>query len=413
MVPYPLGASGMSARYLPVIRHLSKRHAIDMIILTERDADSASAEGLKPYCRKLTLIPNPRFKKHPLARKVATQAGVMLPWSLPNLWVVYGGRSIAREIARATAGVHYESLVCVFGELYQYLGGVSADRIVVDFIDSPTLLLERGVIGSFKSVLLKNYERWKMKRWEAKVIRNSAASLYVSPVDAQTIPSEMTPSCARHVIPNGISVGAYTPVVEEKIESPSIGFLGNMGYGPNIEAAHRLYEEVFLPLRAKLPNLSLYIIGRNPVESILALGEKPGVTVTGTVEEIWPYVNAVDVFVFPLWKGAGLKNKILEAMYAKRPVVTTKIGNEGIDAVPGRDLVVCDSAPDFQKEVLRLLRSSDERARLGESGHKFVNERFSWDRILWDFEAAITGSVHEAGSAVEAGFQVAGGAKDK
>src|SRR4029079_1233690 len=98
-----------------------------------------------------------------------------------------------------------------------------------------------------------------------------------------------------------------------------------------------------------LPELSLYIIGSNPVDSVRALGKKPGVTVTGTVDDIWPYVNAIDLFVFPLWKGTGLKNKVLEAMYAKRPVVTTRIGNEGIDAVSGRDLVICDSAADFQQ----------------------------------------------------------------
>lgn len=391
-VPYPLSAHGVSVRYLPVIKHLSRCHALDIIIICDLSADSSNAERLKPYCRKLSLIQDPRYIGAGLAHKVVTQAYVMLPWSPPNHWVVSGQERIKREIAQATAGIHYDSVVCVGGGLFLYSGDVRADRMVVDFIDSPSLSVDRQVVRSFKSGLIKKYESWKAKRWEARIIRDASASLYVSAVDAQTIPSEWTPAAVRQVVPNGISVDTYTPAVEANVKSPSIGFLGNMGYGPNIEAAHRLYEEVFLPLRAQYPDLSFYLIGRNPVESILALGEHEGVTVTGAVQDIWPYVNAVDLFVLPLLRGAGLKNKVLEVMYAKRPVVSTKIGNEGIDAVPGRDLIICDTGVDFQREVLRLLGSPDERVRLGEFGHRFVSERFSWDRILWEFEAIITGS---------------------
>ncbi len=181
------------------------------------------------------------------------------------------------------------------------------------------------------------------------------------------------------------------PTSYEKVRSPNIGFLGNMGYLPNIEAVHWLYEHVFRPLRTTLGTLSLYIIGRNPVDSVKALGGQDGVTVTGEVDDLWGFVNAVDVFVFPLWRGVGIKNKVLETMYAKRAVVTTRIGSEGVGAVPGRDLLICDTAGAFRDEVRRLLHCPDERTRLGEAARKLVQEHFSWDRILSRFEAVITG----------------------
>jgi glycosyltransferase involved in cell wall biosynthesis len=113
--------------------------------------------------------------------------------------------------------------------------------------------------------------------------------------------------------------------------------------------------------------------------------------VTGPVEDIWPYVNAVDLFVFPLQRGAGLKNKILETMRAGRPVITTPIGNEGIDAVSGRDISIAGTPEEFRMETLRLLGSTGQRNAMGEAAHRFVSDRFSWERILLRLEEIVAG----------------------
>jgi glycosyltransferase involved in cell wall biosynthesis len=138
--------------------------------------------------------------------------------------------------------------------------------------------------------------------------------------------------------------------------------------------------------------LSLVVVGRYPSPSILALGKHPGVIVTGAVDDIWPYIRAIDVFVFPLLRGAGLKNKILEAMYGGRPVVTTEIGQEGIDATPGENIVLCRTSEEFRKEVIRLLDSPAERDRMGNSARAFVKEKFCWPPILSAYEDLLLGS---------------------
>jgi glycosyltransferase involved in cell wall biosynthesis len=193
------------------------------------------------------------------------------------------------------------------------------------------------------------------------------------------------------VVPNGINIPSGISKEPISLPSPNIGFLGNMGYSPNVEAVEWLYKEVFSPLREIHPELTLVVIGRYPSPSIRTLGEKPGVIVTGAVDDIWEYINAIDLFLFPLLRGAGLKNKILEAMYAGRPVLTTNIGNEGIDAVDGRDLVICRTPDDFRREASRLQGSPRERARIGASAHTFVEKNFSWDGILRDYEDVVLG----------------------
>jgi glycosyltransferase involved in cell wall biosynthesis len=122
------------------------------------------------------------------------------------------------------------------------------------------------------------------------------------------------------------------------------------------------------------------------VDSVRDLAKHRGVLVTGTVENIWQYVNSIDLFVFPVLVGAGLKNKVLEAMYARKPVLTTEIGNEGINAVPGRDIFICSTPDEFQREAIRLLHLPEEQINIGNSAHEFIKKNFSWDKILKDYE---------------------------
>ena len=301
----------------------------------------------------------------------------------------------ARGIVRESKGYHYDCLIWVGGYFAAYLEkvteNISSDVTIIDFIDSPSLWEEREKIRSGSNSILRKYNLWKIKKWEGNIIKRTDATIYVSDVDAAAVPSGMGPTSTRHVIPNGMLAETYTASTRPDIPSPNIGFLGNMSYPPNIEAVHWLYEKVFLPLKEEWSNLSLIIIGRNPVESIKNLGDQPGVKITGTVDDIWPFVNSIDLFVFPLLIGAGMKNKILEVMYAGKPVLTTQIGNEGINAVPGRDLVVCSSKEEFRKEAHRLLNHADERTRIGNSAHEFIAEKFTWERILKNYEELIGG----------------------
>ena len=234
-------------------------------------------------------------------------------------------------------------------------------------------------------------QRWKTYRWEKEIVRNVDGTIYISRVDADATAPFHSPKHKRIVVPNGINVPQSVNTERMALPSPNIGFLGTMGYPPNVEAVEWLYKEVFAPLKTIRPDLSLVVIGRHPTASIRELGRRPGVIVTGGVDDIWPYINAIDVFLFPLLRGAGLKNKILEAMYAGRPVITTEIGNEGIDARRGKEIVVARTPEDFQREAMRLLDSPAERGSIGEAALSFVKKKFSWGPILRAYEEFVLG----------------------
>lgn len=389
-LPYPLHASGVSLRYLPVIQYLSKRHVLDLMVVDT--ANPAPSEGLKAYCRNLFLVETSRRERANWAEKIGTWIKILLPQTPPSDQTFYKEKEIGLQIEALAGHLSYDVLLSVgMGCHLPHLDKISAKRMVIDFIDSPTGFYEREVGGRKKS-LYATYQKWKVKQYEAKIIRKSAAVVYISPTDARTLPFHATPGHPRYALPNGISCEAFDPTLQKGVTSPSIGFLGNMAYYPNIEAVHWLYHEVFLPLRARIPRLSLHIIGREPTPAVLSLGEQEGVVVTGEVARVWPYLNAVDLFILPLLRGTGVKNKVLEILYAKKAILTTPLANEGIEATHGRDLLLCRTAEEFQREAARLLQSPDERCRLGEAGHQWVERHFLWDPILRDFERLLSGS---------------------
>lgn len=394
-VPYPLREHGISIRYFPIIERLSKSHILDLVIFRPSPEKKESYEELRKYCRNVSYVQNPKYLAHGTFSKLLTYGRFAVPWSPPLGPVAHGARDVRRVITEQAGKDRYDVLLWVGALFLPHLLSVmplkTVGRYLVDFIDSPSLIKERWKKDTFRFDSLERYELWKTVRWEGEVIRRMDETIYISDVDSWTVPEKLTAGKRRNVVPNGLEFGSYSGGKVEGIVSPSIGFLGNMGYLPNIEAVHWLYENVYLPIRSEVRGLSLIVIGKDPVESVRKLGSEPGVVVTGTVGDIWPYVNSVDVFVFPLQTGAGLKNKILEAMGAGRPVITTPIGNEGIDAVDGRDIAIRGTPEEFRVEVARLLRSADARKAMGDSARRFVRERFSWDRILPQYAEIVIG----------------------
>jgi glycosyltransferase involved in cell wall biosynthesis len=400
-VPYPLRADGVSVRYLPIIEYLARNHEIDLIVITGSANALRNIEGLRGFCRNIHVLHDPRRSSHSILAKSLTYMNFLFPWTPPLSMVAHHGSNVTRRIVEVLGKDHYDAAVWVGGYLLpnmmDALPSLSVGKVLVDFIDSPSLWVSRAKEATFRISALERYERWKTNRWEGNIGRGVDATIYISRVDADAVSQDRKAGGRRHVIPNGINVPSHPVTERVSLPSPNIGFLGNMWYSPNVEAVEWLYREVFVPLRGIHPTLNLVIIGRGPSPPIENLGKKPGVVVTGTLEDIWPHIGAIDVFLFPLLRGAGLKNKILEAMHAGRPVVTTEIGNEGIDAADGHALVLCRTPDDFRREAMRLLGSPEERMRIGEAAHAFVKEKFSWDAILPAYENLVLGDCTAAG----------------
>jgi glycosyltransferase involved in cell wall biosynthesis len=394
--PYPLRATGLSLRYLPILQRLGARHHVDLLLIGWGRVERAVRESLAHHCQAVDELDLHDCGPPSLPSRVATRIGSMLPGAPPRAYTLSRGVRLRERLRRAITAHRFDVMLWVTASYTPYLPEEYAKRAVIDFIDSPALGVSRGVFGHGAAPGLAWLERYNMRRWERELRSRFASAIYVSPVDAGVIESASSPV---DVIPNGVSAGDYTADAVP-LESPNIGFVGNMDYGPNVEAVRWLYRDVFVPLRASRPELTFYIVGRNPGPRVRCLADDRRVVVTGEVASTWEYLNALDVCAVPLLRGAGMKNKILEAMRAGRAVVTTSIGNEGIGAQPGRHLVVCRDAGEVRSRILELLGDPAARTRMGEAARAFVQERFCWDASADNVERVLRRVVGER--AVEA-----------
>lgn len=195
------------------------------------------------------------------------------------------------------------------------------------------------------------------------------------------------------VLPNGVDLEFFRPNPEVRREAETLVFSGKMSYHANISMVQFLAAEIMPRVWAEKPEVRLVIVGKDPTADVRALGADPRITVTGTVDDIRPYLWQAAVAVVPLVYGAGIQNKILEAMACGTPVVTTSKTLSSLGVTPGRELVVADGAESFARAVLDLLADDGRRGSVGEAGAGYVQSRHSWravtERMLGHYSEAL------------------------
>ncbi|MHA7816396.1 MAG: TIGR03087 family PEP-CTERM/XrtA system glycosyltransferase [Pseudohaliea sp.] len=168
-----------------------------------------------------------------------------------------------------------------------------------------------------------------------------------------------------------------TPYAEDELP---LVFTGAMDYWPNVDAVTWFAHEVLPLVRARNPRVAFYIVGSKPTPAVVKLAELPGVTVTGRVEDVRPYLQFALAAVAPLRIARGVQNKVLEAMAMARPVLSSSAGLEGIAAEHGKTVLCCDSPVDYVAALERLI--ANEYDKLGVLARALVEEQFNWARNI-------------------------------
>ena len=374
--PFPARRNGLSIRYAPILRHLATYCDVHLAVVSDTPMsliDRADVAACNVRLSTFTRV----HKSQSLLTKIFARLIAMLPSSTPHPYVFHD-RDAIRAFLRNAAGSKEFDVLLVALPVYAELAEVAVrhKRFVVDAIDSCFLAMTRA--PSTNPLFL--YDRWKVRRWEQRIARRASYWSYVSPHDLARVFGTRADSNRIGVIPNGLYLDDYTSNAAE-IEGLTIGFLGNMAFGPNIRAAQELVH-IFRGVRQHVPTAKLLIIGRSPAPEVQALGAEDGVHITGTVDSIWPFIHSTTVFAFPMEHGAGQQNKMLEAMVAGIPVVASPTANTGVLAPDPTAVRIATTRAEFVTTIVMLLRDSIERERLGSAGRQFVHERYSWAASL-------------------------------
>jgi len=227
-----------------------------------------------------------------------------------------------------------------------------------------------------------------MCRFETRAFREADKVLAVSDEDRLQIEA-LAGSGKVMLVENGVDVEYYTPADDPAGQAENLVFVGSMDWLPNIDGMKWFVRDILPSIRTVLPEVRITIVGRRPHPDIQALHDPAaGVVVTGTVDDVRPFVREASVVVVPLRFGGGTRLKILEAFAMGKAVVSTSLGCEGILCENGRHLCIEDQAPAFARYCLELMVDEAARRRLGTQGRQLALSRYSWD--------AVVGRMHEA-----------------
>jgi len=235
-------------------------------------------------------------------------------------------------------------------------------------------------------------ETRRTKRYEAEIIREFNATLTVTESDRQALINAMenngsTLTGSITVLPVPVDTLEIQPV-ERKINSINILTFGTFYHPANADEIRWFIEEIFPLIRAKFPDIKLTILGNDPPQLLSELARDPstGIVVPGFVPELEPFFAESALVVMPVRGCGGRHIHILEAFARAMPVVTTTDGLEGIQAIPGEDVLVADNATDFASAVIHLINDKELQTKLSINGRCLVEARYDWHVILKDLD---------------------------
>jgi glycosyltransferase involved in cell wall biosynthesis len=235
-------------------------------------------------------------------------------------------------------------------------------------------------------------ETKRIKQYEGRIISDFQATLAVTELDRQALMSTIqkegpTATDSITVIPIAVDTHHIHPVTRRP-GSLNLLTMGTLYYPPNADGIRWFVGEVFPLIRSKIAGVTLTIIGKNPPKDFLKLAEDKNnsIVVTGFVPDLDPYFAESGLTVIPVRAGGGMRVRILEAFARAMPVVTTTVGLEGIQAQPGRDVLVADSPDDFADAVVHLLNNEELQDQLSTNGRHLVETKYDWQVTLKDLE---------------------------
>lgn len=358
------------------LRALARHHAVSLLSLV--DGTEMEAYGgklpVEDLAYQVQLIPHkaPHFKRLRQLLSVARGSSYLL-----NLFDL---QEMQAALDKILSSDHYDA---VFFESVLMAGYRLPEevKVIIDQHNIEHELLQR-TYKQEKQWLRKwyNWHEYRLvKQAEIERCRKADLILVTSERELQ-IWKALLPENLIEVVRIAVDIGAYGKISSVQEVPHQIIFTGTMDYYPNTNAVLFFAQQCWPLIRAQVPDATWQIVGKNPAPEVWKLGELPGVTVTGAVPDVRPYLAASAVAVVPLQIGSGTRVKILEAFAMRKAVVSTTLGYEGLAVESGKHLLKADKPEDFVQTVLELLENPSRRIALGNAGRALVEAEYSWEQ---------------------------------
>jgi len=386
VVPYP--PSRIRVRSYEFLVQLQKHHDVTVVTQCVSEQEHADVEELRKRGYEVVEVNESK-------RKAALRSGLALLSSLPLQAAYARSWRFTQEVQR----LWEEGIFDVVH--VEHLRGIASMKplarmypLVWDAVDCISLLSKHTMSAgpSFSVRAIARLECNRTRRYEACILEALQYVVVTSDRDRQAmiglrrmhkqnrISSDDELGAGITVLPNGVDLDYFHPMHEPR-RRLNLVFSGKMSYHANIATALYLHQHIMPLIWEHRPEATLTIVGSKPPKIIQNLASDRRIEVTGYVEDIRTYVGRAEVMLSPMVYSVGIQNKVLEAMALGTPVAVTTQVAEALNARPGQDLLVAESAQEFAAATLRLLDDADFCATLSRNGRCYVEQAHDWEVV--------------------------------
>ncbi len=381
---HPVDKGGRIRTY-QMLRALARQHEITYLTLDDGTAAPDAVAKATEYCARVEVVPFAPAAKGSFAFYAALLGNLVSP--LPYAVARYEVPALRSRLRALCAARQIDVVVCDF---------LAPSINVPDDLGVPVVLFQHNVEAMIwerhaqvaTHPLKKAYmsEQWRrMRRFEGAECRRVSRVVAVSAQDADVFRREYGVAEAPDV-PTGVDTEYFVRQPEVTRRPGSMVFTGSMDWMPNEDGIAWFVESILPRIRREIPEATLTIVGRNPTAKVRSLhAPDAGVTVTGSVPDVRPYLASHQLFIVPLRVGGGTRLKIYEGMTMGLPTVSTTIGAEGLPVVDGEHLLLADDPDSFARDCVALLRDPARAAAMGDAADRYVRQHFGWDGVARRF----------------------------
>jgi sugar transferase (PEP-CTERM/EpsH1 system associated) len=354
-----------------MISHLSRKHEVTVASIVRSAQEAAEGEGLAKYCARYEMgrVRDPVQVLRMLAR---------LPTPAPSSLAYFYSPALARRVCGLLAKERFDLIFVHCSSAAQYVEHAQGVPKILDFGDMDSQKwLEYSRYKRFPSSLGYRLEAHKLMNEEKRLASRFDLCTATTRLEYETLQGYGT-ALVSDWFPNGVDSDYFAPSAEP-YDPDTISFVGRMDYYPNQECMFDFCANTLPRLQLERPGLKLLIIGADPPQSVRDLQRLPGVTVTGSVPDVRPYLRRSALMVAPLNIARGTQNKILEAMASGVPVVASSVAAGGVDALDREHFLVASTPEQYAALILQVLEQPEERSRLSHAGRARMLSNHSWE----------------------------------
>lgn len=372
--PFPPKRGG-KIRPFNMIRHLSESgHQVTVCSLVRSPDEADEGRDIARYCAGFEMVQVKEWVQ-------TVRMMVRLPVPTPSSMGYFYSPALAEHVQDLLNSKKWDLIFVHCSSVAQYVEHVKNVPKILDFGDMDSQKwLEYANYKPFPLSLGYRFEGVKMLAAERRLARRFDLCTATTRAEWETLNGYST-GADTDWFPNGVDTAFFCPV-NEPYDADTISFIGRMDYYPNQECMARFSEQTWPTLKRARPGMKLVIVGADPSPAMRKLGDFPGVTVTGSVPDVRPFIRKSALMVAPLNIARGTQNKILEAMAMGVPVVTSTIAAGGVDAESETHFLVADTPSAYARAILRIIDSPAERDRLAVAGRQRMLSHHAWLRSM-------------------------------